>query len=269
MRNNKFATAIATGAMCCALMLMVGVPATASVTPEQYQDVGVSPPADAAVPATVSVVDELGQRRNLRVLIATPTVLVFADYTCTTLCGPIVSFAAAALEQTGLVPGRDYRLLVVGLDPKDTAADAAAMRRAHLGDGAALNRASDFVTADQAAITAFAQALGYKYHYDAEHDQFAHPAAAFVLAADGRVARVLMGVGLSGEDMRLALVEAGQGKVGTLRDQVRMLCYGFDPAHGTYNVAVSRLLAATALATMLALGGGIGLLALAGRRRPT
>jgi protein SCO1/2 len=253
--------------MCGALM--AAVPAAASVTPAEYQDVGVSPPVDAAVPLTVSVADEQGQPRNLRGLITTPAVLVFADYTCTTLCGPIVSFAAAALEKTGLTSGRDYRLIVVGLDPKDRAADAAAMRRAHLGDDGALNRASDFVTADQASVTALAQALGYKYHYDAEHDQFAHPGAAFVLAADGRVARVLAGVGLSGEDMRLALVEAGQGKVGTLRDQVRMLCYGFDPAHGTYNVAVSRLLAATALVTMLALGGGIGLLTLMGRRRPT
>ncbi|MGI8525139.1 MAG: SCO family protein [Pseudolabrys sp.] len=257
-----FASAVL-GALCCAL-----APAQASMTPPQYWDVGVSSPPGAAVPPDAQVTGEDGRRRSLRDLVAGPTVLIFADYTCATLCGPIVSFAAAALAQTGLTPGRDYRLLVIGLDPKDTAADAATMRRAHLGGDAAINGASLFVTADQASVTAITQALGYNYHYDKEHDQFAHPAAAYVLSADGRVARVLTGVGLSGADMRLALVDAGQGKVGTLRDHVRLLCYGFDPAHGTYNVLVSRLLAAAGLTTIIVLGGGIALLALAGRRRP-
>jgi protein SCO1/2 len=78
---------------------------------------------------------------------------------------------------------------------------------------------------------------------------------------------VLTGIGLSGGDMRLALVEAGDGKIGTLRDQIRLLCSGFDPARGTYNVLVSRMLTVTGLGTMLALGAGIGILVLMGRRR--
>jgi protein SCO1/2 len=87
------------------------------------------------------------------------------------------------------------------------------------------------------------------------------------LTARGRVARVLTGIGLSGDDMRLALVEAGEGRIGTVRDRIRLLCSGFDPAHGTYNVLVSRLLAATGAATLLALGGLLTVLFLMGRRR--
>jgi protein SCO1/2 len=141
------------------------------------------------------------------------------------------------------------------------------MRRAHLGDDAELGRASDFVRADQSTVEKLTAALGYRYNYDREHDQFIHPGAAYVLGADGKVSRVLTGLGLSGGDMRLALVEAGEGRIGTLGDQVRLLCSGFDPAHGVYNVAVSRVLAATGFATMLALGGLIGALLWVGRRR--
>src|SRR5262249_51203274 len=99
-------------------------------------------------------------------------------------------------------------------------------------------------------------------------DQFVHPGAAYVLTPEGRVARVLTGLGISAGDLRLALVEAGHGRVGTLGDQVRLLCSGFDPAHGAYNLLVSRLLAPTAIAASRTLGSGIGLLWLMGRRRP-
>jgi protein SCO1/2 len=248
-----------------AVTALAAAPAIA-FTPQDYLKVGVSLPAKAAVPATATVIDQSGQARGLRDLITRPAVLVFADYTCETLCGPIVAFVTTALEQSGLMAGDQFQLIVVGLDPKDGMADAARMRR-DLGADAALDRASMFVTADAASLAALTEALGYRYFHDIGHDQFVHPAAAFVLAADGRVTRVLGGIGLSGDDMRLALVEAGERRVGSLGDQVRLLCSGFDPAHGTYNLLISRILAASALASIAMLGGGIGMLALMGRRR--
>ena len=240
-------------------------PASARITPEEYRAIGVTAPADAALPMTETVTDEAGQLRAFGSLITRPTVLVFADYTCRTLCGPALAFAAGALERSGLRP-QQFQLLVVGIDPKDTAADALRMRRDHIGTDAALNSATTFVTADKTAIATITSALGYRYRYDADADQYVHPVAAFALRADGKVSRVLTELGLSGEDMRLALVEAGEGRIGTLGDLVRLLCSAFDPAHGTYNVMVSRLLFGTGLATILLLTGGIGLLALSGRR---
>jgi protein SCO1/2 len=194
-------------------------------------------------------------------------VLVFADFTCTTLCGPIVEFAAAALEKSGLDPVGQFRLIVIGLDPKDQIADAARIRRDHLDGNAELKAAASFVTADESTIRRLTSALGYRYIYDDEHDQFIHPGAAYVLRSDGRVSRVLTGLGLSGSDTRLALVEAGEGHIGTFGDEVRLLCSGFDPEHGGYNLLIGRVLAGATLATILTLGGGIGLLVLAGRRR--
>ncbi len=115
-------------------------------------------------------------------------------------------------------------------------------------------------------IQAITSALGYRYAYDDEAGQYIHPAAAYALTADGKVSRLLNDFGLSGRDIRLALVEASQGRIGTVGDQVRLLCSAFDPAHGTYNVLVSRMLAIAAVMTIVLLGGGILALSLAARR---
>jgi protein SCO1/2 len=255
------------------LMLVTGlmpVTTTAAISPRDYAEIGVATAADAAVPLDAMVIGEDGRARRLADLVSLPTVLVFADYTCTTLCGPIVAFVTDALDQSGLRPGAEFRLLVIGLDPKDGPDDATRMRHAYLADDPALDAASSFVTADRPTVQQLTRALGYRFAYDAENDQFVHPGAAYVLRSDGRVARVLTGLGVSGGDLRLALVGAGEGRIGTLGDQIRLICSGFDPAHGIYNLMASRLLVATGLGTVLMLGSLICLLMLPGRRgRPS
>jgi protein SCO1/2 len=238
----------------------------ARVTPADYSEVGVSVPPNARLPLDATVTDSSGAQHRLRDIISRPTVLVFADYKCRTLCGPVVSFVASALERSGLSTEGQFKLLVVGLDPKDVAADASDMRSRHIDAGSPLFKASNFVTADQPTVKALTGAVGYSYYYDADDTVFIHPAAAYVLTSDGRVSRVLTGLGLSAADIRLALVEAGAGKIGTFRDQIRLLCSAFDPAHGTYNLLVWRLLEFSAGVTVFFLGGGIALLLLAGRR---
>src|SRR5215831_3809027 len=235
------------------------------ITPEDYRNVGVAVPANAAIPPTVTVTDGNGRQGDLKALISRPTVLVFADYKCRTLCGPILDFVGAALENSGL-DGNRYRLLVVGLDPKDGPEEADALRHAHIEAGSALDRATRFVTADVANIERLTTALGYRYHYSAGDDVYVHPAAAYVFGADARVSRVLTGLGLSGADMRLALIEASDGKIGTFGDQIRLLCSGFDPAHGVYTVKIWRMLQLTTFATILSVG--VGILLLARRQRP-
>jgi protein SCO1/2 len=137
---------------------------------------------------------------------------------------------------------RDYRILVLGLDPKDTGADAARMRQQQIGNGPHSSWAF-FLRADEAGVKNAASSVGYHFAYDAEHDQFAHPAAVLVLAPDGRVTRVLSGLGLTSDDLTLALVEAAQGHIGGLGRQLQLLCYGFDPAIGVYTLSIHRALA--------------------------
>src|SRR6185312_6734973 len=134
------------------LLAFVGTAASARVTPAEYRDAGVILPARAALPLSLIVTDTLGKSRRLGDLIRRPTVLIFADYTCRTLCGPILAFVVSALEQSGLTPGNQFQLLVIGLDPKDRAQEALAMRNRQITADSPLERATTFVTTDDAEI---------------------------------------------------------------------------------------------------------------------
>jgi protein SCO1/2 len=249
-------------------LLAFVAPAHAGFTTAQLQGLSVTPRPDAAVPLDRTFVDETGRSHPLReALGGKPTVLIFADYTCHTLCGPILDFAAAGLRQSGLQPGRDFRLVVIGLDPKDGPDAARAMRADRIGTDGPLARAAVFLIGHAADIDAVTAALGYQYAYDAAHDQYAHPAAAYVLDATGTVTRVLSGLGLSGSDLRLALVAAGQGHVGTLGDRIRLLCYGYDPVRGIYTERITLLLEIAAAITVAGLGGTILMMNAMVRRR--
>jgi protein SCO1 len=206
------------------------------------------------LPLGLQFFDESAQPRSFgHVLAGKPAILVFADYTCRTLCGPALTFVAAGLERSGLAAGADYGLIVIGLDPKDDPESARATKAARIGSGTPLASATVMLTGEQAAIRAATAALGYRYVYDAEHDQFAHPAAAFAVNSAGRVTRVLSALGLNGPDLRLALVEAGEGHVGSLGDRLRLLCYGFDPVRGIYTEMITLWLELAAIFTMLSM----------------
>ena len=255
-----------------ALLVWIGiaftVPANAGIVAAQVKNVEAAPAPGAALPLELGFVDEAGHPWALREAIGgSPNVVVFVDYTCRTLCGPVLEFVAAGLAKSGLKPGADYRLVVIGLDPKDKPGAARAMRREHLGDGDPIGRAAIFLTGEERAIHSVTEAAGLHYYYDAEHDQYAHPAAAYVVDVEGRVRRVLSPLGLDGADLRLAIVDAGRGSVGTLADRIHLLCYGYDPVRGIYTERITTLLAIAAGMTLLALLGGISLMAMHERRR--
>lgn len=249
-------------------IIAASVPAAeAGIAAAQVEKVEAVPAAGAALPLELGFVDEARHALTLRDAIGRlPSVLIFADYTCRTLCGPILEFAAAGLAKSGLRPGVDYQLLVIGIDPRDPVAAARAMRAEHIEDGNPIGRAARFLTGDQAAIRDVTQAAGLHYVYDAEHDQYAHPAAVYVIDAEGRVRRVLSPLGLDGADLRLAIVDAGRGTVGTLADRIHLLCYGYDPVKGIYTERITTMLAAAAAITLVALLGGISLMAMHQRR---
>ncbi|MBV9627072.1 MAG: SCO family protein [Xanthobacteraceae bacterium] len=249
------------------MLLFAGPQAQAALSPRAVGDVSVDARPGAPLPLSLRFIDDGGVPRTLGdVLGGRPAVLVFADYTCRTLCGPILEFAVNGLEHSGLKPGTDYRLVVIGLDPKDGRAQARSMRSAHL-DGSPLSDATTMLIGDEAAVRIITQAAGYHYAYDAEHDQFAHPTAAYVISPRGRIARVLSGIGLDGNDLRLALVDAGEGRIGSFIDHVRLLCYGFDPAQGIYTSAIERWLMTGAAATVVVLALWLASLVWHTRRR--
>jgi len=243
------------------------VPAVAGFTRAQLASISASPPANAVLPLDLSFRDENGRIMTLRAAIgAAPAVVVFADYTCRTLCGPILEFTAAGLANTGLQPGTDYRLVVIGLNPRDGLDAARAMRAEHIGRDNPVSKAAILLSGGDADIRATAQSVGLSYAYDAEHDQYAHPAAVYVVDSVGRVRRVLSPLGLDGGDLRLSIIDAGHGTVGTIADRLHLLCYGFDPVRGVYTERITAMLECAAGATLAVLAAFI-LIMLAGERR--
>jgi protein SCO1/2 len=226
--------------------------ARAALTQSEIAQVAADPGPNASLPPHVSLTDERGATKSLQQwLNGKPTIWVLADYTCKTLCGPVIGEVADALDKSGLRPGADYRYMVMGLDPKDTAADAAAMKEGRIGG--ALAKSTFFLRASPDNTAALLRTFGFQTVYDRENDQFAHPAAAFVVTPQGRIANVLSGLGLQPTDVRLALVSASQGRVGSFADHIRLLCYGFDPTRGVYNVAIGRVLAGAGAVTAISL----------------
>jgi protein SCO1/2 len=138
--------------------------------------------------------------------------------------------------------------VVVGIDPAASAADAAAAaRRAGASD-------VHFLAGDALPLIA---ALGFGSGYDPLSGQYAHPAAVAAVTLDGRLARWLYGYPFEPADLRLALTEAGGGRIGGLGDRLWLLCYGYDPVTGRYTAAVGRLLTAGGGLTVLLLGGSV------------
>lgn len=256
-----------------AILLLIALTACigrahANFTAAELAQIAAVPPPHAQLPPTLAFRDEQGRTTVISQAIGgVPAVVIFADYTCRTLCGPIVEFTADGLGKTGLTPGKDYRLVVIGINPRDGIDTARAMRAQHIAAGSPVERAAIFLSGDEPAIHAATQAVGLHYAYDPAHDQYAHPAAAYIVDSTGRVRRVMSPIGLDGGDLRLALVDAGHGAVGSFADQLHLLCYGFDPAHGVYTERITTLLTFACIATLVMMAGGILTMVMLQRRR--
>ena len=233
-------------------LLLCAEPASAALTRMQLDGVTAAPSVGATVPLDLMLTDLRGSPETLgQALGGRPAMLMLADYRCTQLCGSILAIAAQALHATALSPTQDFTLAVVGFNPDAGSREAAALRDADLGAYPDLAEGARMLTGTPAAVERLQHAVGFTAVREAAADRFAHPADLYVLTADGRVSRVLNGLSLDPDSTRLALVEAGQGRIGSLVDRLHVLCYGLDPLTG----------ASTDLAqTMLRVGASLTLL---------
>lgn len=272
-RQGWAATALA-GALASALLgALAGLsptPAAARLVQADLARVAVAPPPGARARLDLAFTDADEERSTTLAEAAggRPVLLLPVDYSCGNVCDPMLSLSAAALQATGLAAGRDYAFVLVGLDPRDDAAAARRMLSETLGPAPSPTRPQALVGSTD-TVAALTGALGYGFVPDLDTDSIAHPAAAILLTPEGRVARVLSPLALNGRDLRLALIEAGEGRTGTLGDRLALLCYGFDAATGVYTPLVRRILAVAGAATVLGIALLVLLLARAGRVRTT
>ena len=237
--------------------------ACAGLTEAQMREVVLSPPPKARVPLSLTLKDLDGHDVTLGNAVAgRPTLLLPADFTCSQICGPALSIAANALRQTGLKAGRDYSLVVLGIDVRDSLEDARRFATGQVGGPGV-----SVLSGDNEAIRSLLAAIGYHFQSDTANDAIAHPAAFVTLTGDGRVSRVLSSLALQSNDLRLALIEAGGGKIGGLAGRISLLCYGFDAVHGIYTRQITTLLRFAGGSTVAILTAAVCLMLWWKRRR--
>jgi protein SCO1/2 len=196
-----------------------------------------------------------------------PIVLVPVQHHCPNICGFTLNGVARAVAGQGFVAGRDFEVVAFGFDPREKPADAA-VSAARL-DKLIPAKDADGVHAlvgSPADVAAAMRGIGYRYGWDPRIGQYAHVAAVAVLTPDGRPARWLYGVQPQGDDLKLALLDAGRGKIGNLGDQLLLLCYHYDPQTGRYDPLIWIVLRIGGVATVAALGGLILLMVLRERK---
>ena len=200
-----------------------------------------------------------------------PVVLAEVYFSCGMLCPQVLHGTAASLKQTGFTVGKDYDVVVASFDPQDTPAQAAISKQRFLnwlGDPSAAS-AVHFLTGQQPSIDALTQATGFHYVRvpgpDGKLDQFAHSSVIMVATPDGRLSKYFAGIDYAPRDLRLAMVDASDHKIGSAVDLFLLYCCSYNPSSGKYTVAILRVLGLAGIFTILVVLGMIYLLT----RKPT
>lgn len=234
----------------------------AGVQPADLQKVAFDQRLNAQIPLDLPFRDETGRTVMLGDYFRQqkPVILNLVYYDCPMLCGLILSGMAKSLRESGLVLGKDFEAVTVSFDPDEKPAQGAERRRGYLQSMGVpdAGRAWPFLVGTAQASGALADAVGFHYAKDAATGQWAHMAAIFVLGPDGTVSRYLYGIEFPPKDLRLAVVEAADGKVGTTLDRFLLTCYRYDPAsrkYEPYAMGIMRAGGALVLAALVALIG--------------
>jgi protein SCO1/2 len=230
---------------------------TSSTMPQPLREIGFDQNIDQQLPLDAQFVDENGAAVTLGSYYGEkPVLLAFVYYTCPMLCTQVLNAMTATISTLSLDAGKDFELVLVSIDPRETPAQAMAkkMEYLHRYKRPGADAGWHFLTGKEPEIKRVAKAAGFRYAWDEQTQQYAHPTGIIVTTTDGRLARYLFGIEYGPRDLKLALVEASQGKVGTFADQLLLYCYHYDPMTGRYGIYVMRTLRVAAVATVLALG---------------
>jgi protein SCO1/2 len=225
--------------------------------PQILREVSIAQRLGEAIPPETIFRDENGKAVHLGDYFGKkPIVLSLVYFDCPALCTEVLNGELRTMKAIALDLGKDFDAITVSFEPKDTSELAKAKRDVYTGQygrpGARENW--HFLTGAQPSIDALTQAAGFHYAYDSASRQYAHAAAILVLTPRGRIARYFYGVQYPARDIRLGLVEASEGKIGTPADRALLYCYQYDPATGKYGLIVMNVVRAGGIITVLALG---------------
>jgi protein SCO1/2 len=229
----------------------------ANVRPPGLRNVGIEQRLNEQIPPGLAFRDENGKAVQLGDYFGKrPMILNLVYYQCPMLCGEVLTGLESAMRVLKFDAGKEFDVLTVSFDPKETPAMAATKKAEYIKRYGRPGAAAGwhFLTGPAASIDALTKAAGFQYQYDPRSGQFAHSTAIMVLTPEGKIAQYYYGVEFPPKDLRLGLIQASQNKIGTVVDQVLLYCYHYDPNTGKYGAIISRVLQLAAGATVLILG---------------
>ena len=250
----------------------VSAGAQQATTPAILSKVGITQNLSAQIPPDLLFRDEAGKSVRIGDFFGQkPIVLSLVYFDCPALCTEVLNGELRTMKAISLDLGKDFEAVTVSFEPKDTPALAKAKRDVYTGQYGRPEAADHwhFLTGEQQSIDALTNVAGFHYAYDSSIRQYAHAAAILVLTPGGRIDRYFYGVIYPARDVRLGLVEASEGKIGTLTDHALLYCYQYDPMTGKYGVMVMNVLRAAGGLTVLILGIFMTLMFLRERKRPS
>lgn len=228
--------------------------------PEVLQKVGLDQKLDGQVPLDIPFRDEHGKTVTIRELLQDkPAILTLVYYQCPMLCTEVLNATLNSLKEVPLNMGKDFNVITVSIDPTErpVLADAKQIMYAGLYGRPGAVHGWHFLTGDEPQIQQLASSVGYRFVYDKDSSQFAHASGIMVLTPEGRVSRYFYGISYAPRDLRLGLVEASEGRIGSPVDAILLFCFHYEPSTGKYGVAILRVVRAAGILTVILIALGI------------
>jgi protein SCO1/2 len=232
----------------------------AATMPAGLKDVGFEPPLNGQIPLDIPFTDEAGRAVQLRDYFGQkPVVLAFVYYGCPMLCEQVQQGVVGSLRMLSFSPGRDYQVVFVSFDPRETSEMAAEKKKVAMTHFRRPETESGwhFLTGPAASVDAATKAANFRFNYDAKNNLFAHASGVMILTPGGRISRYFYGVEFPGRDMRLGLVDASAGKIGSPIDHVLLFCYHYDPSSAAYSASILKIIRLGGVLTILAIVSAI------------
>lgn len=229
----------------------------ASATPEILKHVGIDQKIGASLPLDLEFYDETGTPVELGSYFGEkPVILTLVYYDCPMLCTEVLNGLNRSLAPLNYSIGEEFKVVTVSFDPRETPQLASQKKAVYTQRyGRPGTKAGwHFLTGDASAIDALTETVGFNYVYDETEGQFVHGSTIMIVSPGGTVSHYFFGIEYPSEDVRLALVESSENKLGTVFDQVMLYCFNYDPEQGKYGVAIMNSMRVAGLITLLAMG---------------
>ena len=242
----------------------VGISQVADFRPEELQKIDVEEKLGQTIPMDLVFTKDDGEQFQLGEFFNQdkPVIIMLAYYNCPMLCSLILNGMTDVAQQVDFKPGEDYTILTISIEPTETVELAAAKKKNYI-EALGIPGAEagwHFCVGDSSQSRALADAVGFKYYWDDEQGQWAHPAVLNIFTEAGVISRYLYGLQYKPQDLRLALLEASRGKIGNSIDRVILYCFHYDPDAEGYVVFANNVMKLGGLATVIILVIFLGIL---------